>query len=1343
VIHLTEGVPVDTIDRQNRHRSPLTPSPAPLTPIQTGLWLVSKANPGTQAYNSSSAYRLLGPLDRKAIEASVRQIAYRHSVLRSRFLIKDGQPVQETTPGQEPPFEFIDAAPGLDGAEQEARRLALEFTRQPIDLETGPPFAARLIRLSDHDHVLAFRLHHIVFDAWSGQVLLTELRSNYEGFSTGRSPVLPPLPMQFSEYAVRHNIRVAERLEEGLKYWKDQLSDCADAPVFRYDLPRPEKLTYRAVRSKHVLGEDIARHVRNLAREERATPFMVLLAAFQALLGRASGQDDVVVGTPTAGRDMPDTENLVGCFINNLVIRGRLNDKTTFRELVRAARMTVLGALSHQHVPYMRLVQELKPSRSGGQANLFNVLFQLNNVPVAETGETAGVHISRFELGAGAAEADVALTCSMTGRGLEASCAVSLDHYEDGTARLVLDQYAAFLEQAVASPDASVFSHSLVTPVTVGLLPDPKEALAEPPFDPPVLSVLERCKRSARNTAVRWQRKSWNYSEFGRDVERVATGLVALGVSKGDRLAVTGARSYGLTVAALGVMHAGGVLVFIDPQQPDKRIQLLLEAAQVTRAIRVTSGKQPQPIPALASLQTVDIDGSHAKYITEPPPGRTGRPLPDLSGDDHAYVFFTSGTTGTPKAVLANHKGLAHYIAWQSKETGVTSRDRVSMLHGIAFEPVLRDIFLPLVNGAALCIPPVEAYGTAVLKWLKSERVTVVQTVPSLSDSWLQGTDPDLKANSLRAIFSTGEPLRDTLVTRWRARSKPGVRIINIYGPTETVLEKTYYEVPAQPEPGGQPIGRPLPQSQALVLNRASTLCGVNEPGEIVLRTPFSSLGYLNAPDAQAHAFVRNPFRDGAGDIVYRTGDMGLHRKDGLLTLLGRVDDQVKVRGVRVEPGEVNSVLARHPAVGQSAIVPVKGPDGAMTLAAYVVRRTAVEAGGLREFLAARLPQALVPSAFVFMDSLPLNASGKVDKRALPGLDDAQQSVRSYEAPQTETERRLALIWAGALGVELVGRSDNFFDLGGHSLLAAQVFDRIYKEFGQHLPLSVLFEAPTLAEVASRLGPANGERRPLVAARVEESFSIGPHTDTGAGSLVPIRSAGRRTPIFCFHSLGGSILGYRALAKYLPDQYPVWALQPRGMDGGAAPIKNVTAMARYYCEQVCRVQPDGPLTLTGISLGGVIAFEVAREAQRRGREVGKLILIDPSTPTPRHLSPLAAIWDTAKLQKQKVVYLTLGMLGRRLSPAMARGRVYQTNIRAGRNYRNSSPESITVPAVFIRAKYNGKYSVPDEAVRKWESLTGGLEEVVDVEGAHSGEDYVLAEPFVGPVAREFLRLVES
>jgi amino acid adenylation domain-containing protein len=1063
----------DTIPRR------IPGSSAPLSFAQQRLWFLQRLEPGSAAYNIPSAARLKGTLHPEALRWALQTIMDRHESLRTTFREEGGVPIQVVAEGSTLPLPVTDLSRSAE-PEAEIRRLAGKESRTPFDLEQGPLIRAQLIRLNPQDHVLLLTVHHSVSDGWSMGVLMKELAVLYRAGIAGKPSPLPDLPLQYADYASwQRSPQQTDKLGRQLAYWRERL---AGGPP-RLELPthrrRSRSPSPRAVRATLSLPKGLTDELKALSRGESATLFMTLLAGFKVLLARYSGQEDIVVGTPISGRSHVELEGLIGCFLNTLVLRTDVSGDPSFREVVARIREIALGAYANQELPFERLVEQLQPTRDLAHNPLFQVLFQAGNTPGGGL-KLDGLDVSRVPAGGTGSKFDLSFRVRERAGGLSCICAGNADLFDRELLGVMLDQYRSLLEQAIASPDQPISTYSLVTDCTERVLPNPRVVLAEPAF-PLVADLVNRVAMGAPSlTAIEQGGQSWSYGELVASADALSHRLQASGLDPGAVVAVAGRPTFGLVSAMLAILQSGRTMLPIATDLPEHRKRLMLQEAGAKLLLRLGAGESDwyQGLP-LQDLQICEHTGQAEDPVQPERPSSSVHAPP--GPDDPAYVFFTSGTTGTPKAVLGLHKGLSHFVTWQACSFELGPDDRAAQLAGLSFDVVLRDIFTPLTTGATLCLPPAELPSEAVVPWLAEAGITVVHVVPSLAQTWLAQAPPRLSLPSLRWIFSAGEPLTDALVLDWR-RVAPHCRVVNLYGPTETTMVKCFYRVPDEVESGIQPVGESLPESQALILTAAGQLGGVNEIGEIVLRTPFRTRGYINAPEAQERQFITNPFTGDPRDVLYRTGDLGRYRPDGSLTVLSRLDQQVKIRGVRIEPEEVTSVLSRHAAVSSCAVIARPDHQGETALVAYVVpTHTGPAAAELRVFLAERLPAALVPSTFVFLDALPLTPNGKLDLRALPAPGEGAGTRSTFVAPRTPVESLLAQIWSEVLGVPRVGVDDDFFALGGHSLRATQVIARARGALGIDLPLRSLFETPTVAGlsliVTRHLMESSGARR--------------------------------------------------------------------------------------------------------------------------------------------------------------------------------------------------------------------------------------------------------------------------
>ncbi|MEU6578108.1 amino acid adenylation domain-containing protein [Streptomyces sp. NPDC046805] len=1064
-------------------------APRTLSLGQRRMWFLDQLGESRLDYIVPVGLRLRGKLDAAALTDAVNALVERHETLRTTFPAEQGEPTVRVHPAAEGCVPLIDLS-GLPRAEAEERadRLASDQLATPFDLANGPLLRVQLVRLAAEEHVLQLAVHHIVTDGWSMTVLIRELGMLLDGVPEK----LPDLPITYSDYAAWQH---ENQPEEDLGYWREALDGAPPRLELATRPHQTDEPGNGAGLHRVELPPALTSTLADLGGRVGATPFMVLLAGFTLLLARLSGQDDLVVGTPVACRDRLECEGVVGLFLDTLALRMDASGELTFDELLERVKRTTVDAYTHRDVPFDRIVAELKPERDLDRNPFFDVLF--NFTDSLELPDTFGAGLDVQLVDTPPQESKFWLT--VYGQERDGRFVLDLVYREDvfdaSQVAIMADQFASLLEQIAADSGRALSAYSLMTPAQLDVLPDPAAELAVPGPVPVGSRFLEVAAGHPDLPAVSCGEREWSYAELAEAALGVAGRIQAAGVGDDEVVAIHGERGYGVIAALLGALVSGRPLLLVDAALPVGRRLLMLREAQAVHLIAV--GRPAPPEMAATVRQVTELD---------PDKGLGGEPGMVGGQRGPAYVFFTSGTTGTPKGVLGSHEGLAHFLDWQRGVCEAGPGDRAAHLTSLSFDVVLRDILLPLTSGATLCVPPREYTPAGLFAWMRGERISLIHTVPAVTAMWLSDEHADHRLDSLRCTFFAGEPLTRPLVTGWRDEVNEQARIVNLYGPTETTLAKFWHEADPRAAHEVEPVGRPLPDTQGIVLSPTGERCGVGEPGEVVIRTPMRSLGYLN----QATPFVTNPFTE--EDLLYPTGDRGRYRADGTLELLGRLDDQLKIRGVRVEPGEIVAQLRRHDKVRDACVIGLGD-----RLVCYVVPAAEDPATGeLRALLRRSLPDYLVPGTFMCLRELPVTANGKLDRRALPEPP-AGGDTDDYAAPQSAAEQQIAGIWAEALQVARVGRHDNFFDLGGHSLLAMRAATRLRDTFGVELPLRAFFEAPTVADLSERL---SAEMMRLVQERftatdlpaqqpVTQRVHDGPEAVAHDGPL-PLSSAQRR-----------------------------------------------------------------------------------------------------------------------------------------------------------------------------------------------------------------------------------------
>ncbi|MBL0696563.1 non-ribosomal peptide synthase/polyketide synthase, partial [Comamonas sp. JC664] len=1041
---------------------------------QQRLWVLNQLEGGSSStYNIPVAVRLDGVVDLTAMELGLADLVRRHEALRTTFQQgEDDLPLQVVHPEGTVALPVIDLS-GVPEAtrEAEARRVAAEEARRPFSLEQGPLFRTTLLRLSPERHVLLLSMHHIISDGWSTAVLAQEMAVLYSAHATRRAPVLPPLPVQYADYSVwQRDWMQGPVLKKQLDYWRGQLSGAAPTLALPTDRPRPAAQTFRGSAVRVELGNPLTQAIIALGQRHGATPFMVLLAAWQLLLSRYSGQEDISVGSPIAGRRGTELEGLIGFFVNTLVLRTQVSPAQSFPELLERVKRTTLAAYEHQDVPFERLVEELRPERSLSHSPLFQVMFVLQNTPGTEQRLPGlGLEVLRPEITA--TKFDLTLALAESPHGFSGILTYSTDLFDVSTVENMVGHYRVLLEALVAGVELPVAQLPLLTPAERQRLLTGWNDTATPfPEDQGAHQLIEAQARSAPDAlAVIAGDTRLTRSQLDAKANALAHHLRSLGVGPESRVGLCVERSEDLVVGMLAIHKAGGAFVTLDPTYPADRLAFMVRDAAIE--VVLTLSTLPESLLPSGPVRVL-LDADSARIAANP---SDAPPVTATVPAQLAYIIYTSGSTGRPKGTLLSHRGLVNTAVAAARAHGYHPEGRVLQFASPGFDAAVCEVFATLVAGATLVMAPRERLlPDAPLRALLDEhRITAVTLTPSV----LARLEPR-GLSSLETVICAGEALSPELVQAWAGR----VRLLNAYGPTEVTVCASITREPLAANGTRAPdMGKPWPNTRLYVLNGAMELVPAGVAGELFIGGVGLARGYLGRADLSAEKFVPDPFGGTPGGRLYRSGDSVRWSADGTLEFLGRLDAQVKLRGFRVELGEVESALVAHAGVRQAAAIVRKDGSGDSRLVAYVVPQgdAAIDAASLRARLAEVLPDYMVPAAFVSLPALPLTAHGKLDVRALPVPGAESLARAAARAPETPTEKRVAALWSELLGVESITAADDFFALGGHSLLATQVVSRLRRELGVELPLRALFEAPTLAALAARV---DGGTRPSASA---------------------------------------------------------------------------------------------------------------------------------------------------------------------------------------------------------------------------------------------------------------------
>ncbi|MGQ0634992.1 MAG: amino acid adenylation domain-containing protein [Planctomycetaceae bacterium] len=1082
------NAPARTKTRLPRERRPGNISPVPpagaisrrsdggsasLSFSQQRLWFLDQLEPGRAVYNNSAAAFLRGSPDPAALERSLQEIVRRHEALRTTFRSRDGQPIQVIVADAEFHLALADlrALPESE-RETEARRLAREEVDRPFDLSRDLMLRARLIRLTDSEHLFVLTMHHIASDGWSFGILWRELEALYAAFSAGRSSPLPAVPVQYADYAVwQRGWLQGEVLNRQIAYWKECLAGAPAILELPTDFPRPAVQSYRGTRQKLAIGRELVHRLQGLSRQEDVTLFMTLLTAFQVLLSRYSGQKDVVVGSAIAGRNRKELENMIGFFANTLALRSDLSGDPTFRDLLKRTREVTLGAYAHQDLPFEKLVDELQPERNLSHSPLFQVMLLLQNAPRSPLALPA-VTVEPVTIDGATTKFDLTLSLQETAEGLRGSLEYNTDLFEAETIARLIGHFTMLLEGIVADPGRRIGALPLLMPVErQQIIFEWSGTEVDFPCAHCIHELFEaQVERTPDAPAVVFLEQTLTYRELNARANRLAHHLIGRGVRREVLVGLCVERSLEMLVGMLGILKAGGAYVPLDPEYPPTRLRQMMEDAEPLLVLAANSVRER--LPDAVETLVLDVPETRELLRNQPatnPPGADRHDGARFSSP--AYVIYTSGSTGKPKAVVIEHGALTAFREALQRVVPFTSRHRLLAVTTITFDISVLELLVTLSRGAQVLLASRdEARDPSLLTGLiRRRKPCTMQATPS---HWKLLVDHDRECLASLRILTGGEPLPVELA---RELFATGASVWNLYGPTEATIWASVQPLSrsdvAPDAKGVVSIGRPLTNYRIYVLDAGLELVPVGVPGELYIAGPALARGYLNRPELTTERFLADPFGRSRDERMYRTGDLARWRADGTLEFLGRVDQQVKLRGFRIELGEIEATMSGCAGVAQVVVLLREDRPGDKRLAAYVVPAAGMQPdpATLRQEAATRLPAYMVPESIVFLDKLPLTANGKLDRQSLPALSPVPGAASAEEGPRTELEQTISAIFAGALGIDRVGLDANFFDLGGNSLLAVQVQAQLRKELHVRLPLRSLFETPHVRGLAERI----------------------------------------------------------------------------------------------------------------------------------------------------------------------------------------------------------------------------------------------------------------------------------
>ena len=1156
----------------------------PATFSQQRLWFLQKLQPEDVSYLIPWALEIKGDISVSALEKALNEIVCRHEALRTTFcLSSDEEVLQVVAPSQTVPF-LVEDLRSCSDAEQEARRRAEEESRRPLDLERGPLVRARLLVVAPEHHVLLLTVHHIVFDNWSRGVLTRDLAILYEAYRDDKPSPLPEPPLQYGDYAIwlRGHLE-GPRYQKQLEYWKRQLAEAPELLDLPTDRPRPAEQTTNGAVHHFTLPAAVSEAAQAFSRANGVSLFMTTMAVFQALLSRYTGQEDIVIGTPIAGRNRTELEEVIGLFANTLALRVDAAGNPTFAELVGRVKKSAVGAFANQDFPFEKLVMELSPERSTSYNPLFQVLFSLRNGP-DQSFRLPGLEVKFFERPHTTSKFDLSLYLALREDQLAGHLEYSTDLFDKSTIERIAAQYETLLAAAVSDPAQRIADLPILTKEDkTKLLVEGNATLSQYPRRFSIHQLFEQqVQRHPSAVACVFGEKSLTYRELNARANQVAHYLRRRGVLPESLVGICLDRSLDMIVSLLGVLKVGATYVPLDPAYPRERKAFILDDANA--GFLVTQQSMMAELPGFLG-ELITLDAAAADIAKQ----STDNPAMEAAPERLAYLLYTSGSTGKPKGVRISHRNVVNFLSSMERQPGLTGSDTLLAVTTLSFDIAGLEIYLPLVTGAKIVLASREQAtdGKQLAALINRWKVTVLQATPA---TWRILLESGWKGSSRLKALCGGEALPGELAAQLLPRCG---QLWNMYGPTETTIWSSVYPVTSA---GSEviSIGRPIANTTMYVLDKYRNPVPIGVPGELYIGGDGVGQGYHNRPNLSAEKFIDDPF-SGQGKL-YRTGDLVKIQPDGNISYLRRIDDQVKIRGHRIELGEIEAVLAQQPSVKVCAVVVRENAPGSAQLIAYVVakgERSSALLTEMREGLRAKLPEYMVPSAFVVLPAMPLTPNGKLDRKSLPAPEDAraEMGAHQYLAPRTPLEEKLVAIWSNLLGRERIGIRDDFFELGGHSFLAVRLFARIEQELGAKLPLHQIFRARTIEETARCISDLNAQWTP-------------PKT-----AISPCRAGGTRTPIFAVPPSFGLevVLTFRGLAERLDPDQPMHALTELSEDREWSTLEELAA---HYIREIREFQPQGPYHLIGWSFGGMIAFEIARQLREQKQEVGLLGMLD-------------------------------------------------------------------------------------------------------------------------------------
>ncbi|VEN73952.1 hypothetical protein EPICR_20423 [Candidatus Desulfarcum epimagneticum] len=1200
----------------------------PLSFSQTRLWFLDRLDPGLPLYNTPKAWRLKGLLNINALEKSIDHILARHESLRAVFTDVNGSPAARVLPsGPNFKLEPMDLRDIPDEKrETKAHDILWNEAKKPFDLGRGPLFRTLLIKISDSEHILFFNIHHIVFDGWSAGILARELSAAYNAFSNGDIPRLDEPPVQYADFALWQRERLkGEIFQTQLSYWKKKLKDAPALLELPADFPRSPAQTHEGALETFTLPGKLSRDLKNLSQREEATLFMTLLTAFNILLSRYTGQEDILVGSPIAGRKRKEVEGVMGFFVNTLVLRSDLSGDPTFLKLLAKTKETCLEAYENQDIPFEKLVEELSPERNLSHSPIFQTLFALQNAPGGDL-DLPGLEVEPVLVDIGVSKFDLSLSLAEKENGISARFEFNADIFKRETIQRMAGHFTVLLKGVTASPNSPVSNLPILTQAERRrILTEWNDTQADYPKDKCVHQLFEeQALKTPDATAVVFEDEKLTYRELNERSNQLARYLISLGVGPEVLVGICMERSIEMITGLLGILKSGGAYAPFDPLFPRERIDTMIEESEVEIILTQTALEKSVQKDG---VQTICVD----KIKPDSTDGANHADLP-TGPENRVYVMFTSGSTGKPKGVQIRHKNVVNLLHSIKKTIVFSPKDILLSVTTMAFDISVLEFFLPLCSGGKLVITSRQDSidGAKLQNLLSVHHVTVMQATPS---TWKilekSGWEGNLKLKALCGGEALPQNLSETL-------SKKTASLWNMYGPTETTIWSTIKHIRPKDRVS---IGRPVYNTSIYILDSQLQPVPIGIAGTLHIGGAGVSSGYLKRPGMTSKSFILNPFNDAPGSRLYKTGDRARWLADGNIEFLGRMDDQLKIRGFRVEPGEIETILARRSDIKEARVEAIDLAPDDRRLTAYLVCRKGKKPGitDLKNILKQRLPDYMIPAFFVFLDAMPLSPNGKIDRKALPEPDMSRpDGEKTFQAPRSPLEKTLAEVWSKVLKIEKIGIYDNFFELGGHSLLGVGLVAGIENATGRPLPLKALFKFSNVADMARAIesGEASTENssawtRPKSVGQglSEEEYrkmltlvaGIEPPAAKPGFIVTRINDGDLNPPLFWCEP-GSSQPDF---IKYMDRRQPIYGLysgigilyprteDQKTEDGWGKKIPVVAKkLAQRYLDQILELNPKGAFALGGACVGGRVAAEIALGLIEMGKKVEALFLVE-------------------------------------------------------------------------------------------------------------------------------------